>query len=87
MSRRPDPVCNGAGQLFSAAAQRGALCIAKQNSWPAAILRSAAALRVQPVSASGKGIAVKAAMGAADPSGQKGTRHVTLRQHLPLFRQ
>jgi hypothetical protein len=41
--RRPEPGCNGAGQLFSAAARRGRLCIAKQNSCPAAILRVAAA--------------------------------------------
>ena len=39
---RPEPGCNGAFQLFSAAARRGRLCIAKQNSWPAP---SSAALR------------------------------------------
>ena len=54
----------------------GRLCIAKQNSCPApssAVLRPAqvGALRVQPVSAAGKGIAVKAAIGAADPPAER----------------
>ena len=49
----------------------GRLCIAKQNSWPAP---SSALLRpygCKTVSASGKGIAVKAAMSAADPPARK----------------
>ncbi len=72
------PGCNGAGQLFSAAGliiQRirtsARLCIAKQNSCPApscALLRPP---RVQPVSAPGQGIAVKAAIGAADPPAER----------------
>ena len=67
--KRPVPAMAD-GRLFSGAPQ-GALSIAKQNSRPLAILRSASALRFAP----GAGpvrpppfVAMKAAMGAADPT-------------------
>ena len=41
----------------------------------------------ETVSASGKGIAVKAAIGAADPPAKKGPRDVTQSKHLPLPRR
>ena len=47
------------------------LCIAKQNSWPAAILRFAPALRVQNRLRPRQRIAVKAAISAADPPARK----------------
>src|SRR5205807_3143418 len=51
--------------------QKGRLCIAKQNSCPAPSSAALRPLRVQTVSAFGKGIAVKAAMSAADPPARK----------------
>src|SRR5437879_1337602 len=74
------PVGNGASlsrfamarsNYFPPPPQAGRLCIAKQNSCPAP---SSALLRpcgCKTVSASGKGIAVKAAMGAADLPARK----------------
>jgi hypothetical protein len=51
--------------------KEGRLCIAKQNSCPAPSCAALRPWRVQTVSASGKGIAVKAAMSAADPPAGK----------------
>jgi hypothetical protein len=51
--------------------KEGRLCIAKQNSCPAPSSALLCPLGVQPVPAAGQGIAVKAAIGAADPPARK----------------
>jgi hypothetical protein len=64
---RPEKPRNGGRLAFSAAGARTpALHREKQNARTSAILHSAAALWVRRFSVPGQGIAVKAAMGAAE---------------------